>query len=192
MKKCLAIVVLLLNGGLLIAQQCDQGVGINQNFSKAKAVQAVMDSFTRKDLPGISVAVYSEAEGWWAGASGYARVETKAAMNICHLQYLQSVAKTYMAVVILQLHEQGKIGLDDPITKHLPKKFSQYIKNADHITVRMLLNHTSGIVEYASHPLFTADVILNPRKVIDVEESLRILKDEEPEYAPGAKYQYTN
>lgn len=194
MKKYFIIIPLLflVNSAVVIAQQCDLGVVINKNYSKAKAVQAVLDSFTRKDLPGISVAVYSDNEGWWAGASGYARIETKTPMNICHLQYLQSVSKTYMAVVILQLHEQGKIGLDDAITKHLPQKYSQYIKNADQITVRMLLNHTSGIAEYISHPLYTADVILNPRKIIDVEEGLKILKDEEPQFAPGEKYLYTN
>jgi hypothetical protein len=36
-----------------------------------------MDKYTAKDLPGISIAIYTEDEGWWAGSSGYAKVETK-------------------------------------------------------------------------------------------------------------------
>ena len=58
-------------------------------------------------LPGASVAVYSETEGWWAEAQGYADLEKKLPMTNCHLQYLQSVSKSYMAVEILQLKEQG-------------------------------------------------------------------------------------
>jgi len=46
-------------------------------------------------LPGATLAVFTEAEGWWAGAQGYARLENKTPMENCHLQYIQSVSKTY-------------------------------------------------------------------------------------------------
>ena len=103
---------------------CNPGITINPSYSKAKAVQEVMDKYTVKDLPGISIAIYSETEGWWAGASGYSKTEDKTPMNICHLQYTQSVSKPYMAVAILKLHEQGKIELDVPFTKYLPQTYS--------------------------------------------------------------------
>jgi D-alanyl-D-alanine carboxypeptidase len=135
--------------------------------------------------------VYSE-EGWWAGASGYSKTENKTPMNICHLQYTQSVSKTYMAVCILQLHEQGKIDLNAPITRYLPAKYKQRIKNADQITVRMLLSHTSGIAEYNSDPEFTASVMLHAEKVLNMDDVLQCLADDEPMFAPGSKYTYCN
>ena len=170
---------------------CTDGLVMNKNYSKAIALQSVLDSFTR-ELPGLSLAVYTEAEGWWAGASGYAKTETKSPMTICNLHYLQSVSKTYMAVAILQLHEQKKILLDVPITRYLAKKYTDCIKNADQITVRMLLNHTSGIAEYISHPGYTREVLLNPKKVVVVEDMLQLLKNEDEQFAPGSKYRYTN
>src|SRR5690349_13268969 len=147
-----------------IKKTCVPDVELNNNYSKAAALQAAMDKNTAKDLPGMSVAVYSE-EGWWAGASGYAKLETKTPMTVCNLQYLQSVSKTFMAVAILQLHEEKKIMLDAPITKYLAAKHTRYIKDAAKITVRMLLNHTSGIAEYISHPKYVEYVLLQPTKV---------------------------
>ena len=171
---------------------CVSDVELNNNYSKVSALQSAMDKHTAKDLPGLSLAVYSEEEGWWAGASGYAKLETKTPMTICNLQYLQSVSKTYMAVAILQLNEEKKIVLDAPITKYLAAKHTRYVKDADKITVRMLLNHTSGIAEYISHPKYTEYVILQPTKVFLVEDALQLLKGEEPQFAPGSRYTYTN
>ncbi len=171
---------------------CVPDVDLNNSYSKASALQAAMDKYTAKDLPGLSVAVYSEEEGWWAGASGYAKLESKTPMTVCNLQYLQSVSKTYMAVAILQLHEEKKIILDAPITKYLAVKHTRYIKDADKITVRMLLNHTSGIAEYISHPKYVQYVLLQPTKVFPVEDALQLLKGEEPQFPPGSKYTYTN
>jgi D-alanyl-D-alanine carboxypeptidase len=198
MKGILFSVMFILSAAFLVKAQesskkyCTTDVVLNNNYSKASALQSAMDRHTARDLPGLSLAVYSEEEGWWAGASGYAKLETKTPMTICNLQYLQSVSKTYMAVAILQLHEQHKIILDAPITKYLAEKHTRNIKNADQITVRMLLNHTSGIAEYNSHPKYTADVILHPTKILAIEESLQLLKDEPPQFSPGAKYAYTN
>lgn len=171
---------------------CSHGVNINTGFSKAAALQSVMDRFTQKELPGISLALYSESEGWWAGASGYARIEDKTPMTTCHLQYLQSVAKTYMAVAILQLYEKGKIDLNASMTKYLPSKYSTCIKHAERITIKMLLNHTSGIAEYISLPRYTEAVILTPQKVISMDWAIELLKKEEPQFTTGAEYRYTN
>lgn len=151
---------------LAIAQQgssksvnCDLGASINKSYSKAAVLDSIMLCYTDEGLPGLAVAVYSEKEGWWTGAKGYAKVETRTLMQSCHLQYLQSIAKTYMAVEILQLKEQGKINLDAPITKYLPQRYSKYVKDAEKITVRMLLNQTSGVPEYNTNPQFISEVI---------------------------------
>jgi len=136
--------------------------------------------------------VYSETEGWWAGAQGYASVENKTPMQNCHLQYLQSIAKTYMAVEILQLKEQGKIKLDAPMTTYLPVRYSRYIKDAGKITVRMLLNQTSGVPEYNTNPGFISQVIQHPLDYFSAEDCLKSIAAEDLQFTPGSKYTYTN
>lgn len=198
MKRIFFAMIVLLTTSCTNAQKsfqskaCLQEIVVNKGYSKAVQLQSIMDSATIKGVPGVSLAIYSETEGWWAGASGYSNIEAKTLMTTCHLQYLQSVAKTYMAVAILQLHEEGKIGLDISFKKYLPEKYTRFIKNADKITVRMLLNHTSGIPEYNSHPKYTAYVILNPTKIYKPENALEFIKDEKPLFEPGARYRYTN
>jgi D-alanyl-D-alanine carboxypeptidase len=113
-------------------------------------------------------------------------------MQNCHLQYLQSVSKMFMAIEILQLKEQGKINLDDSITKYLPPKYSRYIKNAGKITVRMLLNHTSGVPEYNSNPHFLSRVVQHPLEDFTPEEMLQSFEGEDLQFTSGSKYQYTN
>jgi D-alanyl-D-alanine carboxypeptidase len=165
---------------------------LNTQYSKAAAIQSIMEQYTEEGLPGVAIAVYTEQEGWWAHAEGYARKEDKIPMEISHLQYLQSVSKTYMASAILKLHEQDKIDLDVSLTRYLPAHYSSYIKNADKITVRMLLNHTSGVPEYVSDPEYVSLVIQHPLVLHKIEDCLKFLADENPQFAPGSQYKYTN
>ena len=97
-----------------------------------------------------------------------------------------------MAVEILQLKEQGKINLDAPIATYLPAKYSHYISNAAQITVRMLLNHTSGIPEYNENPKFVSQVILHPLDYFTADDCLKSIAGEAPLFAPGSKYLYIN
>jgi D-alanyl-D-alanine carboxypeptidase len=171
---------------------CDLGIVINSNFPRASALDSIMNVYTTNLLPGVSIAVYSEAGGWWAGAKGYASIENKIPMQNCHLQYIQSISKTYLAVEILQLKEQGKIDLDAAMTKYLPSRYSQYIKNAEKITIRMLLNHRTGVPEYNQDAEFISQVILHPLKDFSSEDCLKAIAGKDLQFSPGSKYQYAN
>ena len=195
MKKILILCLAVIPGLSLFGQStknCKPDVVINASFSKAASLDSILKHFTTNMIPGASVAVYSEKEGWWAGARGYADLEKKLPMTNCHLQYLQSVSKSYMAVEILQLKEQGKIDLDAPMTSYLPAKYSKYIKNASSVTIRMLLNHTSGVPEYNEAPAFVSSVILHPLQNFSSEDCIKAINGMEFQFAPGSKYKYTN
>ncbi len=167
-------------------------VELNAGYSKAAAVRAVMDKYVGLGLPGVAVAVHTEAEGWWADAAGYSRTEDQTLMRPEHMHYLQSVAKTFMATVILQLAEQGKLGLDEPVSRHLPAWAAGCLHNPADITVRMLLNHTSGIPEYISRPKYVSRIILQPLKALSVRENLGFIRDAAPVFSPGSRFAYTN
>ena len=174
------------------ATDCVSKVLINTKFSRSIQLDSMIRSYAPGIIPGFSIAVNSASEGWWTGAYGYADLENKKPMNDCHLQYLQSISKTFMAVAILQLKEQDKIKFDDPITKYLPVKYSKYIKNAEKITVRMLLNQTSGVPEYNSNPRFVSNVMMHPSAYFTQEDCLKSIVNEELQFVPGSRYQYTN
>jgi D-alanyl-D-alanine carboxypeptidase len=88
-------------GGFLTREQdisqpiksCNQDIVFNKGYSKATTLDSIMTLYTTNGLPGVSVAIFTEKEGWWAGARGYANLEKKIPMDNCHLQYLQSVCK---------------------------------------------------------------------------------------------------
>ncbi|TQF15044.1 serine hydrolase [Myxococcus llanfairpwllgwyngyllgogerychwyrndrobwllllantysiliogogogochensis] len=97
-----------------------------------------------------------------------------------------SVTKQFTAAVILQLVNEGKVGLEDPITKHL----TDYRQDTGaRVTVTHLLNHTSGIPSYTSRPDFGEKVSRNPYKVTDF---VKQFASGDLEFEPGSKYSYNN
>ena len=198
MKSILKIfcVLFLLNGcSVYVADlpiiPCVGSENINPNYSKANEMSKTVEELVNQGIPGCAMAIYSD-EGWWNTASGFAKIEDKTQMQTCHLQYLQSVSKTYMAVGILKLYEQGKIDLDAPMTSYLPQKFSRYITDAEKISVRMLLNHTSGIPEYNSAPAYVTRLLQHPTYPFVPENYLQYIKGNPLDFSPGSKYSYRN
>ena len=163
----------------------------NSSYSKAAQLENSLDELVQKGVPGVVLAVQSD-EGFWATARGYARIEDNTPMQLCHLQYLQSISKPYMAIAILKLHEQGKIDLDEPITRHLPQQYHHYISGAEKVTVRMLLNHTSGIPEYNFQPAYVSYLLQHPRHYFQPEDYLKYIGGKKLVFTPGSKHVYTN
>ena len=173
------------------SEPCTQGETVNPLHPKGAALQEIIDRYTKAGLPGVSIAIYS-ANGYWAGASGYAKIETNTPMEPCNLQYAQSVTKTYMAVEILKLYEDGKVNLDDPITDYLPATVSSKVTGANNITVRMLLNHTSGVAEYNADPAYISYLLQHPLHKFTTMDYLGYINGKPAQFAPGTSYAYTN
>lgn len=163
----------------------------NSKYSKAAELEKALDELVQKGVPGVVLAVQSE-EGYWATAKGYAKIEDKTSMQLCHLQYLQSISKTYMAIAILKLHEEGKIDLDEPITKYLPQRYRRCLNDAEKVTVRMLLNHTSGIPEYNFQPAYVSYLLQHPDHYFEPEDYLKYIEGKKLVFTPGSKHVYTN
>ena len=170
---------------------CSFNKPVNNSHSKAVELQSFMDEYTSFGIPGISVAIYSD-EGFWVGTSGYSKIENKTPMLPCHLQYSQSVSKTYMAVSILILKENGMIDLDNKISNYLPENIASMVSNSDKVTVRMLLNHTSGIAEYITDPRYITYLVQHPFYKFSTIELLKFIEGKSSQFEPGTKYLYTN
>jgi len=170
---------------------CNFNEPVNNSHPKALELQSFMDKYTSIGIPGISLAIYSD-EGFWVGTSGYSKIENKTPMQPCHLQYSQSVSKTYMAVAILILKEDGKINLDNKISDYLPENISSMVTNSNKVTVRMLLNHTSGIAEYITDPRYITYLVQHPFYKFSTLELLKYIDGKPSQFEPGTKYVYTN
>lgn len=120
--------------------------------SKLKKIQQYMDNATSEGLVGVSVYIKSPKYSEWIGVSGFSDLENKTPLNKDNIFGLASIGKTYNAVAVLKLIETGKLGLDNKIKKYLPKEIIENIPNANEVTIRHLLGHTSGFQNYNRHP----------------------------------------
>ncbi|WP_413776776.1 serine hydrolase domain-containing protein [Bacillus sp. ZJS3] len=138
--------------------------------------------------PGI-LAKTSEGEKKWGYAAGVADLRTKKPMKTDFRFRIGSVTKTFTATVILQLAGENQLNLDDSIEKWLPGVIQGIGYDAKQITIRQMLNHTSGIAEYSKSK--EAD-FTNPKRVYTAEELVKIGLSAPPDFAPGKGWSYSN
>ncbi len=116
--------------------------------SVAPALQARIGAFRRKHrLPGV-VAGVATADGlrWWH-AAGFSDLEAGRRADQRTLHRVASITKTVTATAVLQLRDEGRLALDDPVVRHLPElaQVASPQGPIEHVTVRRLLMHTSGL-----------------------------------------------
>lgn len=160
--------------------------------SQKEALIGILKKYTSLGIPGLAISVHSPETGTWSHAEGYANVEKKIPLTTKHVHYLQSVSKTYMAVALLKLYEAGRLDLDAPYTTYLSDPVLASIPGSEKVTVRMLLNHTSGLPEYSTNPEIVSRIMQDPLTVLDVPTLLSCLRNTSLEFEPGTKYRYRN
>jgi D-alanyl-D-alanine carboxypeptidase len=135
-------------------------------------------------VPGISVAIQKEGELILSKGYGMANVELAVPATKDTVYQLASVTKQFTATAIMMLAKEGKLSLDDRITKHLSDIPTAW--NA--VTVRHLLGHTSGIKNYTSIQAYDKSVHddLTQRQMLD------LVAKEPLEFEPGEKFAYSN
>jgi D-alanyl-D-alanine carboxypeptidase len=126
-------------------------------------------------------------------AAGVSDRKSGKRMTPADLMLQGSVGKTYAAALAMRMVSEGRLDLDSKIDKYLQKKpwFSR-LPNSSAITVRMLMNHTSGLVRYEFKEQFTKDLTANPDKVWKPEELIAYILDTTPPFAAGAGWEYSD
>ncbi len=99
-----------------------------------------------------------------------------------------SSTKTMMATLVLRLVAEGRLSLADPVEKWLPGR----IPDGDAITLRMLLNHTSGLFDYTEDPAVVPSILGKDRRPWTPERLLALGVRHDPLFAPGTKWSYSN
>ncbi|KNH37902.1 serine hydrolase domain-containing protein [Bacillus toyonensis] len=138
--------------------------------------------------PGI-LANISKGGKTWSYAAGIADVRTKKPMKADFRFRIGSVTKTFIATVLLQLSGENRLNLDDSIEKWLPGVIQGNGYDGNQITIRQILNHTSGIADYMNSKDFD---IMDKKKSYTAEEFVKMGISLPPEFAPGKGWSYSN
>jgi len=149
-----------------------------------KADSTINSAINKNDFLGITTGVYSENCGNWLSSAGFLNKRNQDKPNQFSQFRIASISKTMTAVAIFQLYENGIIDLDIPIQNYLPE-FPK--KEKGDITIRQLLNHTSGISYYKSD--FESVHFTHYTNSI---KALEKFKDRELEFEPGSSFLYSS
>ena len=139
------------------------------------------------DAPGVAVS--------WEGAAGLADPAGGVAMTPATPVRIASNTKTYVAVAVLRLAEEGRLGIDDPVAAHLPDELADLLRSDGYdleaVTVRHLLTHSSGLFDHTSDPRFEEAILADPRHRWTRAEQVRAAVEwGDPHGAPGGIYTY--
>lgn len=142
------------------------------------------DVLDRTNTPSASIAVVRDGQLVYTQAYGHARLAPQAIPARPAMRYaIGSISKQFTVAALLLLEQDGKLALDDKVSQYLPK-----LTRAGDITVRQLLNHTSGYQDYWPHDYTFQQMLAptTPQAILDTWARRPL------DYEPGTRYQYSN
>lgn len=162
---------------------------VNRSFAfdstYAAQLQATLNQIRAfNNIPGISAAVIVPGQGVWTGTSGIS--DSANVMNPDMIFGIGSITKNIVAAATLKLHEMNLLDIDDPIHMYLPR----YNNVDSNITIRELLQQTSGIYNYTDNPAYTTDILSNPNRMWKPEEVMAYVLA--PVFPHGTSWRYSN
>jgi D-alanyl-D-alanine carboxypeptidase len=150
-------------------------------------LQALTRGLVQAGAPG-AVAYLRTPSGVRIAAAGLARLAPRLRMRTSHRYWVASVTKTFISTVILQLEAEGKLRADDSVERWLPG----LVPNGTSITLRELLNHTSGLFGYSEDKRFREAIFASPGRAWTPQELLAIAFSRPALFAPGTNWYYTD
>ena len=142
-----------------------------------------------KRIPGVAGAVVHDQQVVWKGASGYANLERKAPALPTTLYSICSISKLFTSIAVMQLRDEGRVRLDDPIAKHLSWfNIKRTNPDAGEITVEGILTHASGLPREAAYPYWSGPSFEFPTR----DQIISALSSEETLYPAERHFQYSN
>lgn len=153
---------------------------------QAKLRAALDGTMKAYGVPGASAGVWVPGHGSWTAAAGLADVDKGGPVTTTMSWPLRSVTKSYTVTLLLQLVDQGKVSLDDPLSKYVAG-----VTDGDRITLRQLANMSSGNSDYVGDS-FVAEFSKDPNKIFTLDELNSFVLHQPAQFAPGTKRVYTN
>jgi len=138
-------------------------------------------------LPGVAYGIVADGKLLYSGNIGYTDIDKKIPVTSSSLFRIASMSKSFTAMAILKLRDEGKLNLDDPAYKFIPelKRLKYPTADAPHITIRHLLSHSAG---------FPEDNPWGDRQLADTDKDLMEFIGKQITFSnpPGVAYEYSN
>lgn len=176
---------LLVLAAALAATAC--GGGSERAATREPELQRGLDELVAAGVPG-AVLLVREGDVTLRLASGYGNLKPRTKMRAGDRFRVGSITKAFVATVVLQLADERKLTLDDTVERWLPG----VVPNGERITVRRLLNHTSGLFDYGGDEEWLAAAYRDPMRDWSPREIVAVATSHEPHFAPGVAWSYAN
>ena len=138
----------------------------------ARKLKRIVNQVRRKaSVPGLSVAVRMPSGATWTGVSGSAELTPRRAVTRDTVFAVGSITKTFVAALILQLAEEGRLDLDDTLDRFIPDA-----PKAPNVTIRQLLSHRSGIYNYFESARYNRQVFADPSRRWTYEDIMGLVR----------------
>jgi CubicO group peptidase (beta-lactamase class C family) len=151
----------------------------------AQVDEVVRAQIREQHIPGVTLAVMRDGKIIKVAAYGFANLELKVPLTTEMLFKSGSLVKQFTATSIMMLVEEGKVGLDDEISKYLPEAPTSW----KGVTIRRLLTHTSGIRDFFGED---GDPKFDPHRDYSEDEWIRLFSAQSMRFSPGDKWSYCN
>lgn len=161
---------------------------------KSAEFQSLIENYVKQGLPGIILLVKDD-NGFYIGSAGMADIKKGITLQSCHISKICSITKMELGVAIMRLQEKGILSLDDPIRNYISADILDKIENCDQpLTIRNLMNHTSGIYDIIEDQGFYLQVLNDPGKHWIADDLLKYAynKDAMFEFNPDYTAGYSN
>lgn len=171
---------IFLTGGLLASAQPQSTLSSDL---RGKIDKIATDALAKTGVPSASVAIVKDGQIAYVHAYGDARLEPRTSAKPEMPYSVGSISKQFTAAAILLLQEQGKLSLDDQVSKFIPE-----LTRANQVTIRQLLSHTSGYQDFWPQD-YAMPYVLQPttsEKIMDQWAHKPL------DFDPGTKWQYSN
>ncbi len=179
-RSCLPAFVL---SAALVSTLHSQTVNTLPDDLRTKVDAAAEQVLKTTGVPSASIAIVKDGKVAYTHAYGFARLEPPLPATPAMRYSIGSISKQFTATAILMLQQDGKLKLDDPVSKYLPE-----LTRANEVTLRMLLAHTSGYQDF-----WPQDYVMFPMlKDVTADEILNQWAKKSLDFDPGTKWQYSN
>lgn len=152
---------------------------------QATLLPVVTEQMAAMGIPGLIVSVQTPDGDSWQAALGVSDAVTRASMDIADHMRIGSITKSLTATVILQLAQEGRLRLDDPLAPYFPGV------QTNRATIRQALQLTSGIADYTTEAFLNA-LADEPQRVWAPAELVGLVAAEPPMFAAGRSWYYSN
>ena len=164
-----------------------------QDVTDKKITQCINQLVEENQIPGLNLSIIQKDGKQFNYSSGFADVEKRTGLNEEHVLFSGSIGKTYAVAILMQLVDEGKVNLNNHLVDYFPElDWLELLPNSKDITIKMLLQHTSGLPRYVLKPEVWDSLKANPDKVWNYKERMSFVFNDKPVHEAGKGWAYSD